>query len=171
VAVDGLGPHWRDAREPGVKYIFRRTDNDQLVEVDFDTMMTQQGGYITLPDGAEARRCAYLEKPDEPPQPKSDKRKKVQAKIVSMSLGCTGHQVKEFRKLMADHKIPGELVGEESPHGTHFYNAIFPSWRARDAFAKLRGITNDRNSRNGGATPLGTVLYDRAVAITTRRED
>lgn len=154
------------------KYIFRRTDNDELVEVDFQTMMTQQGGYITLPDGREARRCVHLEQPDDSdPQPKAGKRKKVQAEIISTSLGCTARQVETFKRLAAEAKIPVEFVPQHTPHGVHFYEAKFPSWKARDAYAKHRHSSNDRNSRNGGATPLGEELYNRAVALVSRREN
>lgn len=41
-----------------MKYEFQREDNGETVEVDFETNMSQDAaGYVTLADGARARRC------------------------------------------------------------------------------------------------------------------
>src|SRR5688572_23551202 len=77
-----------------MSYIYRRMDNDQLVTVDFATMLDQKDGFILLPDGVFARRCVHLEKQE---KKKERKKGKLQAEIVSDALGVTCHQVDEFR--------------------------------------------------------------------------
>ena len=139
-------------------YLYRREDNDQIVEVDFATMMSQVGGYITLPDGVQARRCVYLESQE---QTAAEKRIKVQPEIVSDTLGVTDKAVNDFR---ANAEQYGYRV-EFKPDPTapeDFYEAHFPSWREKQRYAAFRGLPHDLNGRNGSGATLSPQTLERA---------
>lgn len=141
-----------------MNYIFRREDNGQLVTVDWETMMQQSGGYITLDNGVQARRCAYLE--EQEPQPESERQIKVQAEIVSDRLGIPKHKVAEARELAQQYGHHVEFTPD--PHEPTFCQARFPTWHARDEYAKWLGLS-DHSSRNGGGSPLSGELLRRSA--------
>lgn len=139
-----------------MKYIFRRLDNDELIEVDFETAMSQVNGYITLPDGTEARRCVYLEKQAE----RAAKQKKLRHEIVSDTLGVTKHQLEESRKRAAAQGLRVDFTPD--PTEPTFYQARFPSAKDYKRYADSFGFT-DKNSRNGGGSPLSAELLKRSI--------
>ena len=138
-------------------YKFRREDNGDIIEVDFATAMSQSGGFITLPDGASARRCVYLENHDDY---RSEKREKVQAEIVSDTLGVTANAVADYRANAAKHGYHIEFTPD--PTSPYFYQARFPSWQEKARYAKFRGLGADRNSKNGSGAALSPAQFERA---------
>jgi hypothetical protein len=122
-------------------YTYRRLGTDELVEVDFDTHMANLGGFITLPDGAEARRV----------QPGSVKRvvgEPVAKPIVSDNLGCDVHAVNEFREDAAKHGYSG-VEWKPDPTCPTFYQAHFSSRSEWRKYVAHRGLY-DRNGLNSG---------------------
>jgi len=140
------------------KYIYRREDNGVLVEVDFETAMGQQGGYITLSDGVMARRCVYLEQDGKPVQNKPTTTG-ITPEVVSDTLGVPQHQVHEFREDARRNGYSVEFT--QDPDVPQFYQARFPSENEKWRYAGHRGL-NDRNSRNGGGAPLSPAQFERA---------
>src|SRR4051812_11415353 len=77
-----------------MSYQFRRQDNDQIIEVDFEQMMTKDAmGRITLSDGVVAREirrsCRSVEQSD-------GNASRVAPPIISDALGFTEHQFDVF---------------------------------------------------------------------------
>ena len=136
-------------------YKFRREDDDQIVEVDFATAMNQVGGMITLPDGVTARRCVYLEEQPE----RGERHKKVQAEVVSDTLGVSVDHVAAYRANAEQYGQRVEFVPD--PTCEHWCKAKFPSWQDRDRYMQFRGMT-DKNSRNGSGAVLSPAQFEQA---------
>ena len=132
------------------KYLFRRADNDRVIEVGFEAMIGMDSlGFITLPDGVTARRCQHLEAPAL--RAKTGAVKELNKPIVSDSLGFTFHQLDDFE---LDRQKNG-FVGTEfkpDPLVPGFFQVRFTSQAEKDRYAKHRGQF-EKNSRNGGGTP------------------
>lgn len=137
--------------------IFRREDNDELIEVDFATVMDRQdaSGYLLLDDGVFARRCWHLEEKPAPPS----KRAELDKPIVSDTLGFTAHQLAEFE---ADRRANGfsgiEFVQDRLEPS--FYQVKCDNADVWRKYMKHRGLA-DRNSRNGGGAQLTPGQLDR----------
>jgi hypothetical protein len=144
------------------KYIFRREDNEKLVEVSFGEMMEQQGGYITLPGGVQARRCVALEIERDGKSPTSAVPQS--RPIVSDSLGFTDSQLSEMEADRASSGFTGvEFVRD--PQEPRFYQVKCDSWRTRDRYARHRGMV-DRS--RGPGLKLSQRDLDRAAELVGR---
>lgn len=144
-----------------MSYLYRREDNDEIVEVDFATAMEQRDGFITLPDGVLAKRCVHLEQQNCPTVGQLT-RDKVQAEIISDGMGFTAHCLPDMQKHLAETGIKGvEFVPDPHPE-TNFYRVKCSSWKAWRAYLKSRGLV-DRNSRNGGGQSLSSDLLKRTA--------
>jgi hypothetical protein len=138
-----------------MSYIFR-CDDGSIVSVGFEKMMESQGGILTLDNGTVARRVYG----DEPHPSRTDKQIKVQAEIVSDRLGVPKHRV--AAEMARAKELGLQVEFKPDQHTAEFANAHFPSWKAKDEFAKSLGLT-DMSSRNGGGSPLSPELLKRAT--------
>lgn len=134
-------------------YRFYREDTGEPVEVDFATMMGQDvAGYITLPDGVQARRDRsgpLTAKTSEPPPggrgflPPSDN---------------LGFQQGEFAEKEADRVAHG-FTGVEfvrDPHEPSFFQVRCADWRTFEKYAKHRKLVV--RNRHSGACIDGVQL-------------
>jgi hypothetical protein len=140
-----------------MSYVYRREDNGDLVTVGFDEMMSQRDGYITLPDGVLAKRCVYLENHATAAK---EKLIPLKAEIVSDNLGCTGHQVANFREDAQRHGFTG-VEFTPDPHEPTYYQARISSVHEWRRYLKHRCL-REKNSRNGGGQPLSPGMLKRA---------
>jgi hypothetical protein len=148
-------------------YLYRREDNGCLVEVDFATMMEQKCGFITLPDGVEARRCVHLEIERDGRQ-KAAPVREIEKPIVSDALGFPQHQLAEFEQDRAKHGFGG-VEFTPDPRVPEFYQVRISGKREYQRYLKHRQM-HDRNSRNGGGQALSPELLERAAAIVKREK-
>jgi hypothetical protein len=142
-----------------VTCIFRREDNDELIELDFATVMQKQvDGFVRLDDGVLARRCIHLEQQAE----RAAKREELNRPLVSDSLGFTSHQLAEMEADRVKHGHVGvEFIEDSSVEGFYQVKCSSPSaWRD---YVRHRGLV-DRNSSNGGGAALSPELLERAAA-------
>lgn len=137
-----------------MKYVARREDNGELVNVTFDQIMSQQAGFITLEDGTLARCVTVTDE-----WQRATKHKKVRVEIVSDTLGVTANRVDEYRENAKQFGYKVEFVPE--PGCEHFCQAKFPSWHEKDRYMAFRGLC-DKNSKTGSGAPLSPLLLERA---------
>lgn len=130
-----------------MSYIYRRLDNDELVEVGFATCMTQDvTGCIVLPDGTQARRCVWLELA-------SDQRPKdgqpvvpCSVKHTSTAMGFISSQIGEFEADRVKHGFSDvEFVLDKEGYT---YSVVCGSEKTKQMYAKHLGYV-DASSRNG----------------------
>lgn len=154
-------------------YYFRREDNDEIIEVDFQTAMSADAaGFITLPDGVVARRARSMEPRMESA---SSGTPELAKPMVSDALGFTAEQFHEFEEDRRRHGFTAiEFVRD--PHCETFMQvkcsspAEYQRYRehrndmSKSARNKYRGEFNDRNSRNGGGQPLSKRDLEAAAA-------
>lgn len=157
-------------------YIYRREDNGELIEVDFQIMMTQDSaGYIEImvpdtnagssnehPTGrhiVKAKRCVQLEiERNGKSKSQSDScteqinSLRQEAPIVSDALGFAEHQHSEFEYDRERHGFHGvEFIRD--PQVPQFFRVKFSSRTEWERYVRHRGMF-DKNSRNGGGQPL-----------------
>jgi hypothetical protein len=138
------------------RYMFRREDTDEVILVDFETMMTMdEMGCIKLEDGVYARRCRSLE-------PAMGRTKNgtesLNKPMVSDSLGFTESQLADFE----EHRKKGGFTGIEfkrDPDVPQFFQVHCSGpeefRRYREERNRLSGgMFQDHNSRNGGGQAL-----------------
>jgi len=142
-------------------YHYRREDDGELIEVDFETAINQQDGFITLPDGVLARRVRVMEDGVYGQEKCATKILPVKAEIVSDALGVTEHQVQEFREDAARNGMRVDFTPD--PLQPHFFQARFNTWEEKSRYMRHRKIA-DRNSRNGGGQVLSPEMLARAKA-------
>jgi hypothetical protein len=154
--------------------LFRREDNNQVIELDFEKTMEQDRlGYVTLDDGVKARRCVHLELQREGKlRPKEGNASSVAPPIISDSLGVCEHQFAEFEADRVKHGFHGvEFVRE--PGVPEFFQAHFSSFAEKERYRKHRdeftGLYKDRNSRNGSAGALGKKNFQRVQELVQER--
>lgn len=140
-------------------YQFRREDNGEVVEVDFAYMMEHQdvGGFITLPDGTQAKR---INRPTEKPETKADG---ADRPVVSDALGFCEYQLGDFE---TDRKMNG-IKGIEfrrDPSFPQFFQAV-GSQKAMEAYSKHRGF-EDKNPTSGAA--LSPQMLEKAKEMVLR---
>lgn len=154
-------------------YYFRREDNDEIIEVDFQTAMSADAaGFITLPDGVVARRARSLE----PRLEASSKgTPELNKPMVSDALGFIAEQLPDFE---ADRKRHGFSAIEfvRDPTCPTFVQvkcsspAEFQRYRehrnemSKSPSNKFKGEFNDKNRRNGGGQPLSKRDFEIAEA-------
>lgn len=142
-------------------YIFRRSDNEELVFVDFETMMGQDSlGWIEI-GGVKARRCHFLETQQERKQEEKGPYLSKGPIHPSMSLGFGEHQLGEMQEHLTREKftdvefVPQVVLNEQTGEKKTWYDVKCGSWKTWDRYRKSRGPNGefaDLNSRNGGMT-------------------
>lgn len=155
------------------KYAFRREDNGEVVWVDWPTMMEQKFGFITLPDGVEARRCVHLEEQPESSSASAPKHAGSMP-VVSDSLGfpvqALADRKAQLKVLKEQHGIQG-IEFRPDPQQPHFYQVHCASENARDEYAAKRNMVNRTGTLGAGAM-LSPALLERAEEMVSRdRQD
>jgi hypothetical protein len=147
------------------KYIFRREDNDALIEVPFDKMIEQDSlGCIKLDCGATARRCRYLEEPPAPP--KEGATQLTPRPLVSDALGCCSIEVEVFRE---DARRNGHIGVEWKPDPLvkGFYQCHFSGPEARERYLRHRQMS-DRSKKLGSGATLSEEDLRKAAELVER---
>lgn len=134
------------------KYIFRRMDTEELIELPFEQMMQQdQAGYVTLKDGTLARRCLHLEG-------KAEKTKAHHQGInrhdLTFSLGFSKKQLPEMMEAARRDGLSG-VEFYEDPQNKNMVGIRCASEAQKDAYIKHRGKNIEgglinRTSKLGG---------------------
>lgn len=123
-------------------YKFRREDDGSIVEVDFETHMSQdRGGYITLPDGVKARRVNDFQTQ----KATVEKGNANQTPPPSDSLGFTVHQLNEFE----EDRVRNGFVGVEfkpDPRCPEFVQVHFAGPKAREDYIRHRQMVDKGGS-------------------------
>lgn len=138
-----------------------RSDDGKEIEVSFDEMMNQQGGYI-IRDGELYRRVGSgsFKKRTTKPSGKTTK------EIISDTLGFGQHQLQEME---ADRKANG-FKGVEftrDPHVPEFFQVRCDSPKTWHRYLRHRGFT-DKNSKNGGAHCITEQEMEQARKLVDR---
>lgn len=150
-------------------YLYRK-ESGEIVEVDFETMMGQQGGMITLPDGSLARRCLHLEAERDrkrPPPPKETPAPGERPHI-SDALSFNDYDLEETRAEVNAAGFGSTIEFVPDPTYPRRYQMKFPNHREFLRYAKTRGLA-DNNSRGGGGAMLSQELLDRAAELVGRQ--
>lgn len=122
------------------KYLFRREDNGEVVEVPWDVMMGQdRGGFITLPDGVQARRCLHLEKPA--PRKSGPTSYSGTKTIVSDALGFPEQQLGQFEEDRLKNHFTG-IEFKRDPEVPQFFQVHCQSRAEFNSYVKHRGCVN-----------------------------
>lgn len=131
-------------------YTFRFEEDDELVEVDFETMMTQDSaGYITV-DGRRAKRVYGDSIQDKTPKYQSQK----DWCVVSDSLGVSELDVMAFDEDARRHGFSSvEFVKDPDFEETRFYQAKCTSPKQWEEYVahRIEGGINRSGSRIGVA--------------------
>lgn len=143
-----------------------RIDEDQpgageVIEVDFETMMEAEDGFLALEDGRTARR---INRPSTRKVVAAEKG--ASPKIVSSAMGFSDFQLAEMEQ---DRKANG-FTGVEfhpDPHEPRHYQVHCSSERVKSEYMKHRGFI-DRNSRNGSAAMISEEQLERAKDFVVR---
>lgn len=138
-----------------------RSDGGKEIEVSFEEMMNQQGGYVVR-DGELYRRVSEggFKKRSTKPSTGTSK------EIISDAMGFGQHQ---FREMEADRKANG-FHGVEftrDPHVPQFFQVRCDSPKTWSKYIKHRGM-KDMNSKNGGAPCLTEEEMQRARDLVDR---
>jgi hypothetical protein len=142
-------------------YIYRREDNDELIEVDFETAMQQQYGAIRLPDGVYARRCVSLElERDGVSAAPSGKAMLLNRPIVSDTLGFCQHQLADFEADRVKNGFTG-VEFKQDPRVPEFYQVHVSGPEEHRRYIEHRGYS-DMNSSNGGGKPFTPEQFEEA---------
>lgn len=148
------------------KYRFIREDDGAVIEVDFETMMAMDAaGYITLKDGAQAKRD-HTGEPRRFSDTVSDGRESGTKPIPpSDAMGFTAHQLAEFE---ADRKMNGfggvEFVPD--PHEPTFYQVKCSDRRTWERYVRHRGFV-DKNST--AAVAISAADLEAAKELVSRK--
>ena len=130
-------------------YPFRREDNGEIVEVDFETHMSQdRAGFITLKDGVKARRVNQF-------MPTITTIEKGNANIKpppSDALGFTVHQIAEFEEDRVRNGFHG-VEFKQDPLCPEFVQVHFASHKARDEYIQHRGMEDKTRTKGASLTP------------------
>lgn len=153
-----------------MKYIYRREDTGDLIDVDFETAMNQLDGYIQLPDGVLARRCFHLEQSDAETIRKAPDGQivPIKAEIVSDALGVTCNQVAEMRADAAKNGFAVEFT--QDPHEPTFYQLRASSWAEHARYMRHRGYF-DKNGLLGSGAALSAAQLEQAAARVKESTD
>lgn len=133
-------------------YKFRREDNGELIDVDFQTMMEMDAcGSITLPSGVQARRCRHLEQPPVVHAEKNDKIVELEKPVLSDTLGFIPQQFEEFEQDRVKNGFTAIEFRQEP--GVPFFQVYCSSKAEYQRYMRHRGYS-DMGERNG----VGQVL-------------
>ena len=143
------------------KYEHVREDNGESIFVDFDTMMSQTGGVVSVQiDGetvfARRKNTTVPDRLDAPPGVgKCD-----QFRQVSDAMGFGRKQLKDFEKDRRANGFSGvSFVEDKNVPG--FYNVSFTSRKEWSRYVKHRGL-QDQNGVQGGGRHLSQQDFERA---------
>ena len=145
-------------------YAFRRSDNDQIIWVDWSTMIDQQNGFITI-DGVEARRCTHLEK-STCRKLKIDPNNITSPPAISDSLGFPEQCLAGRQRQLQELGCRG-IEFKRDPKCPEFFQVHGSSRSALDSYTKKRGFVNRTGSLGGGVI-LSQDDINRAAEIVTR---
>ena len=148
-----------------MKYKFKREDTGEVIEVSWAVMMEQVCGFITLPDGTQARRCYYLEGYSAPS--KERVKKPRTKKIVSDAVGFPQNQLDAFETDRVANGFSG-VEFRRDPLTPEFYQAHFSSRQEFDKYIRHRGMSN--HSSIGGVR-LSQRDLDAAAALVGRKSE
>lgn len=136
-------------------YKFRREDTGEVVEVDFATMMAQSAGWITLPDGVQARRVydgPHIERKYTPTEAGPEKR------TVSDALGFPDYQIADFEE---HRKREGHAVEFRRDPSFDGFMQVVGSARDMERYAESRKMENVGGHGSGAA--LSPALMQRTA--------
>jgi hypothetical protein len=141
-------------------YIFRRTDSHELVEMPFSAVLEQDSlGYITLPDGVQAKRCLWLEDQDQ-----ASKSQAVHTGInrfdLTFSLVFSKKQLPEMRQAAKDAGFSG-VEFYPDPQNPNMVGIRCSSEAERERYIKHRGCFNKTGS-------LGSTLGKEDIAMAEK---
>lgn len=154
--MDGPYRYRRETDGPGGKA-------GTIVEVDFATMMAGRNGFITLPDGVEARRCWNMDAPLDP-RVRPESKMGPQCRFVSDSLGFPITQLADFEADRKANRITG-IEFQRDPTEPGFIQVHAGSRAERDRYARHRGMV-DQSKR--GSVFLTQEQLDRAAELVSR---
>jgi hypothetical protein len=146
-------------------YAFRREDNDEVVWVDWETMMTQRAGWITLKDGVSAKRCYSLERAGKGLSKPQDTNV-MRTPAPSDSLGFPDYCLDSYEKDRKEHGFT-DVEFRRDPLCPEFYQVHCGTQAAKDAYTKHRGLVNMTGSLGGGVM-LSKEDLDRAAEMVSR---
>lgn len=127
-------------------YRFRREDTGEVVEVDFETHMSQdKAGYITLADGVRARRVNDFVTQRQKLEPQNAN----MTPPVSDNLGFPTVQLAEFEEHLDSSGCRG-VEFKPDPQCPEYCQVHFASHAARDRYLLARGMV-DKNRTAGTA--------------------
>lgn len=147
-------------------YLFRRTDNDAIVEVPWGVMIEQDAaGFITLSDGVQARRCVHLELDRDGRQGRTGESRCVASPSPSDTLGFPCQQLATFEEDRVRNGFT-DVEFAPDPLAPEFYQVRFGSHDARDRYTRHRGYVNKTGL---GGVRLTQAELDRAAEFVGRR--
>ena len=143
-------------------YQFRREDNDEIIEVDFDTMMSAADGFLEVEPGVWAKRINRKSLP---------KKAVVNANpaIVSDAMGFGIGQLAEMEADRKAHGIRG-IEFKPDPDVPQFIQVHCASERAKKRYMEHRMFT-DQNNRNGSGNVLSPRLMEDAKELAMRTQE
>ncbi len=146
------------------QYAFRREDNGKLTWVPWAVMIMQdRAGFITLSDGAQARRC-LSEENYASPQKMERTETGLARTITSDALGFGQHQFGEFEEDRRQHGFSGvEFVRD--PQVPEFYQV---KCRSRDEFNRYLSHRGYVQQSSLGGVRLSQSDLDRAANLASR---
>jgi len=124
-----------------MSYLFRREDNDAVVELSFaEAMAADCAGFVTLSDGVTAKRCVHMEGRSKP-RPARDGSTAPFRMKPSDALGFGQHQLADFEEDRARNNFTGvEFVRD--PQVPEFIQVQCDSRQTYNRYAKHRGYVN-----------------------------
>jgi len=147
------------------KYTFQREDDEKLIQVDYETMMTQQAGFIELPDGVSARRVHELAV-----RKKAENEVKTGTVVhASDALGFPIEQIGDFEKDRVKHGFNG-VEFRPDPSEPTFVRPHFTSKGQWEKYVKHRGMI-DKNSVNGSGAVMSPEIFEKSKEIVLRQHN
>lgn len=141
-----------------VMYKFRIVGSREVVEVDFQTMMGMDAaGFITLPDGREARRIRTSSRKSR----KEAIASAIPPAMVSDAMGFPSRQLPEYDAYRRAHGF-SSVEYKPDPQVPGFTQVHFNNHAERDRYIKEFGYT-DRNGRNGGGAILTQSMLEKTM--------
>ena len=140
-------------------YPFRRLDNGEIVQVDWETMMSAVAQRIRLPDGSEAVRV------NPKPQQFAQRQRNCGAnfEVVSDGFGCIEDQKAELEFEAKRHGFSAiEWIPDPSVPGFYQYRATCPDQHRR--YKEYREAQDNADHVGGGQ-----IMYPEALEEAKRR--
>jgi len=145
-------------------YIYRRDDNEELVEVPWSVMIDQRAGYITLPDGVSARRCLHLEADRDGRPGKTPAPERADREYVSDAMGFTEAALPDFEADRVKHGFTG-IEFTQDPTEPTFRQVKCRSRKEYQRYMRHRGMFDKSTRSNFRLTQED---FDRATELVGR---